>query len=579
MLRELHVQNLVVLAGASVELGEGLNTLTGETGAGKSIVVDSLGLLAGGRASNDLIRTGAEQLTVTGIFAPAGLAWKALLEEAGLEGEGEELIVRREVSRTGRNRVFLNDQPTTLRMLADLAPFLLRIHGQREELDLLSADLQRSWLDRSGGKQSGPLLEDAAQAYAEYRRLADRLEDVTGNEKLRLERLDLLRFQVNEIEAAGLEAGEDEELRAQRNLLRNAEAIEAALGGAVQLLFEDENAASQRLAHSAVLLRKIAAWQPEVEQWCAELEEVRIRTDEVAASLRRRLDGLEADPGRLDAVESRLAQIERLVRKYAPTTREILEHKEGLAEELSALEGDSKNASDLKRQAAQALAVYRKAAQALSQARSRWGEVLVERMAEELQDLGLDKARLEVSLGRRRDSGSPLSIGGEAVDFGPQGFDQVAFLFSPNPGEAAQPLAKVASGGELSRVSLALQLAAGGEGVTSRPTLVFDEVDTGVGGAVAAALGKKLQRLASGGQILAVTHLPQVASFGDRQFLVSKEVRKGRTYAQVEALAGDARTEEIARMLAGEEITEISRTHARELLASSARQGGRRKTG
>ena len=579
MLRELHVKNLAVLAGASVQLGEGLNTLTGETGAGKSIVVDSLGLLAGGRASNDLIRTGAERLSVTGIFEPSGKAWKPLLEDAGLEGDGGELIVRREVSRNGRNRVFVNDQPTTLRLLSDLAPHLLRIHGQREELSLLSGDLQRAWLDRSGGEARGPLLEGCAEAYHRYSQVAERLEKLSGNERLRFERIDLLRFQVGEIEAANLEPGEDEELRRERDQLRHAEAIEGALGGAVDHLFDAEGAVAERLARSTALLRGVASWEPEVAEWCTELDEVRIRAEEVASALRHRLEGLEASPGRLDAVEERLAQIERLILKYAPSATEILDLRRRLEEELALLEGDSDSAEGLRRQASEALADYRKAATALSEARRRWAEDLARRMAAELGDLGLAKARLEVSVGHRREKDSPLEVGGEAVEFGPLGFDQIAFLFSPNPGEAAQPLAKVASGGELSRVSLALQLAAGGEGVRSRPTLVFDEVDTGVGGAVAAALGRKLQRLASGGQILAVTHLAQVASFGDHQFLVSKRVRRGRTYAQVEPLEASAREEEIARMLAGEEVTETSRSHARELLSSSARPGRRRKAG
>ena len=579
MLRELHVKNLAVLAGASVQLGDGLNTLTGETGAGKSIVVDSLGLLAGGRANNDLIRTGADRLTVTGIFEPSGTAFMPLLEEAGLEGDEGELIVRREVSRGGRNRVFINDQPTTLRLLADLAPFLLRIHGQRDELSLLSGDLQRAWLDRSGGKGSGPLLKRCAQGYRRYAEAAQRLKNLVGNERLRFERIDLLRFQVREIEAANLEAGEDETLRQERDQLRHGEAIEAALGGAVDHLLEDEGAAAERMARSIALLRGIASWEPEVEEWCRELEDVRIRAEEVASALRQRLAGLDPSPGRLDAVETRLAAIERLMAKYAPSTGEILELQGRLAEELAALEGDSESAEELRQEASKALAEYRLAASSLSEARQRWAKALAAKMASELGDLGLDKARLEVAVGRRRERGSALEIEGEGVDFGPLGFDHVSFLFSPNPGEAAQPLARVASGGELSRVSLALQLAAGGEGTRFRPTLVFDEVDTGVGGAVAAALGRKLQRLASGGQILAVTHLPQVASFGDHQFLVSKRVRQGRTYAQVEPLAPQDREEEIARMLAGEEITEISRTHARELLSASVRPGRHRKAG
>ncbi|MCB1058528.1 MAG: DNA repair protein RecN, partial [Acidobacteria bacterium] len=551
MLRELHVRNLAVLAGASVRFTEGLNALTGETGAGKSIVVDSLSLLAGERASQELIRTGAEALTVSGVFEPAGDGWRALLEEAGLEPEGDELLVRREIGRSGRNRVFVNDQPTTLRLLTDLAPFLLRIHGQRSELGLISPELQRRWLDKSGGPAAKPLLEAAAEAYAAWSRLAERLAGLAGDQRLRWERIDLLRFQLDELESARLVAGEDDELRRERDLLRHSEAIVKALGTSVDLIFDDEDAASTRLGRSADLLGDVARWTPDADAWAAEADELRIRAEELARVLRQRLDGLEADPRRLDEVEDRLAVLERLTRKYGATGAELIELKTGLRAELDELEGDSASLEEVQKRHDQALEAYRAAAEALSRGRRQWGRQLAEAMARELGDLGLGQARLEVALEPRKRADSPLRIGGEAVEFGAEGYDQVSFLFAPNPGEEAQPLARIASGGELSRLSLALQLAAGGEGETARPVLVFDEVDTGIGGAEAAALGRKLQRLAAGGQILAVTHLPQVASFADRHFKVGKEVREGRTFARVDALATAERTEEIARMLAG----------------------------
>ena len=570
MLREIHVRNLAVLAEASVELGAGFNVLSGETGAGKSIVVDSLSLLAGARASTEMVRTGAEALTVSGVFEPEGEGWRSVLEEAGLEAEGDEVLVRREIGRSGRNRVFVNDQPTTLRLLADLAPYLLRIHGQRDELGLIEPDLQRAMLDRSGGPDAQPLLDRVAAAFEQHARLAERLERLSGDDRVRRERIDLLRFQASEIDAAKLRAGEEVELRAERDVLRNAEAITHALGTAFALLFEEEGAAVERIGKAGSLLAEVEAWEPQAAAWGAELEEARIRLTETARSLQHRLDGLEADPARLDFIEERLATLERLCRKHGGDSGAVLARRAEIEAELAELEGDAENRDELEGKVAAALAAYREAALALSKAREGWGKALTERIEGELKDLGLARARLSVALERRRRAGSPLIIDGEETDFGRDGVDQVVFLFAPNPGEPPRPLARIASGGELSRIHLALQLASRGE--SAHPTLVFDEVDTGIGGAEAAALGAKLQRLAKGGQILAVTHLPQVASHGDLHFKVSKTVDGGRTSVKVEELEGKARVEEVARMLAGKQITDTSLSHARELIAGAARK-------
>jgi DNA repair protein RecN (Recombination protein N) len=580
VLRELHVKNLAVLAAAAVEFGPGLNILSGETGAGKSIVVDSLALLSGVRATTELIRTGAEVLTVSGVFAVPGAALRGVLEGAGIEMEGDdEVLIRREIARSGRNRVFVNDQPATLRLLAELAPSLLRIHGQREELGLVDPELQRVWLDRSGGAEAERLAAEVAAAWEEHGRLAARLELLAGGERLRQERLDLLRFALAEIDAAQLAAGEETALRAEREVLRHAEAITHALGTAFALLFEEEGAAVDRLARGRSLLADVESWEPRAAEWGAELEELRIRAAEVAQALSRRVDALPADPARLDAVEERLALVERLCRKYGhgtPTTGEVLARRVEMAAELAELLGDGDDRGELAARVEAALSRYLTAALALSARRAAWGEALVGRIGAELKDLGLGKARLQVGLERRRRADSPLEIDGERIDFGPTGLDQVVFLFAPNPGEEPRPLARIASGGELSRIYLALQLAAHGEEEAISPshaaTLVFDEVDAGVGGAEAAALGKKLQRLARGGQILAVTHLPQVASHADLHFKVSKRVREGRTEVGVEALAPAERVTEVARMLAGREVTALSRSHAEELIAGAARK-------
>ncbi|HEX9669286.1 MAG TPA: DNA repair protein RecN [Thermoanaerobaculia bacterium] len=571
MLRELHVKNLAVLAEARVELEAGLNVLSGETGAGKSIVVDSLALLAGARASLDLIRTGAESLWLAGVFAPEGAGWRELLEAAGLDAEGDEVLVRREIARGGKSRVFVNDQPTTLRLLADLAPYLLRIHGQRDELGLTTPDLQREWLDRSGGEAAVPLLGRVADAWTRHARLAERLAGLEGNERARRERLDLLRFQAGEIDAARPVAGEEDDLRAERDLLRHAEAIARGLGGSLALLFDEEGAAVDRVARAHALLQEIAAWDREAGPWAAELDELRARLAEVAHGVARRLDGLEADPARLDAVEERLAVLERLFRKHGGSSAALLARRREIESELAELTGDEAGREELAARAAATLAEYREAALALSAARTAWGRVLAERMRAELADLGLGKARLAVRLERRRRAGSPLVLDGEAVEMGAEGVDQVVFTFAPNPGEEPRPLARIASGGELARLYLALQLAARVDAEEARPTLVFDEVDAGIGGAEAAALGRKLQRLARGGQILAVTHLPQVASHADAHFRVAKRVERGRTHVAVEPLDRTARVEEVARMLAGSEVTRLSLSHARELIAAAAR--------
>jgi len=576
VLRELHVRNLAVLARVAIDFGPGFNVLSGETGAGKSIVVDSLALLAGARASSDMIRSGADTLTVTGVFEPVGEGWREALAEAGVEAQEDgpqaELLLRREIQRSGRNRVFVNDQPATVRLLVDLAPWLLRIHGQREELGLVAPDLQRAWLDRFGGAEAAALLERVAAAYDQWAALQARLDEIAGDQQVRAERLDLLRFQAREIDGAGLAAGEDDELRQERGVLRHAEAIIHALGTASTLLQEDDGSAVDRLAQSEDLLEEIESWESDAGAWRGELEEARIRVEEVARTLQHRLDAIEVDPRRLDFVEERLATIERLVKKYGESAAAVLERRREIGEEIERLEGAAESKEELEERAAEALDAYRVVALELSERRAAWGEALARAVHREIAELGLEKARMAVSLERRRREGSPLVVDGTPVEPGRDGIDQVVFLFAPNPGEEPQPLAKIASGGELSRVSLGLQLATRGDEEAS-PTLIFDEVDTGIGGAQAAALGRKLRRLAASGQILAVTHLPQVASYGHRQFRVLKTVEHERTATSVASLDGDERVREVARMLAGHEVTELSLSHARELIDGAAEDG------
>ena len=572
MLRTLHVRNLAVLADVEVEFGDGLNVLTGETGAGKSIVVDSLALLAGARASTELIRSGSDALSVAGVFSPLGAAERRLLETAGLEADEDQLVVRREVHREASNRVFVNDQPVTLRLLAELTAGLLRIHTQREELGLLAPEVQRAWLDRSGGGAAAELAGGVASAHAGYRDLADRLARVSGDARQRRERLDLLRFQLGEIDAAQLTAGEEEELRRQRAVLRHAEAIGGALNAAEALLLEDEEAAAVRVARAQQRLEDIAEWLPEVPAWIEELEEARIRVQELAVALREKLQGVEVDPRQLDRIEERLSRIEPLLRKYGGGSEAVLATRDRLAAELETLDADAEGRAELESRVAAALDDFAALAARLSAKRAAWGRALARRVHRELGDLAMGKARFSVLLERQPREASPLLVAGQPVEFSEAGYDRVAFQLAANPGESAGPLSRVASGGELSRIYLALQLAVRGSGEALPATLIFDEVDAGIGGAEAAALGGKLQRLSRGGQILVVTHLPQVASHAARHLRVIKRQRSGRTEAGVERLDADGRVREVARMLAGREVTDLSLSHARELIDVAAGQ-------
>lgn len=570
MLRDLHIRNLAVVEEATIELGAGFNVLSGETGAGKSIVVDSLALLAGVRASSDQIRTGAENLGVSGIFEPSGEAWRRLLMEAGIDAEEDELMIRRQVSRSGRSRAWVNDRPVTLKLLTALAPHLLRIHGQREELGLVDPELQRTWLDSCGGEEAEKLRQRTGDAFALYREAAARLERLTGDERERQERLDLLRFQLAEIDDVRMVAGEEDGLRQERDVLRHSEAIQQALADSSELLFDKDGAAYEALSQSVQHLREVSAWEPQAGGWVEELEELRIRLAELESPLRHRLDQVEADPQRLNTIEDRLATLERLFRKHGGSSGQVLARRDELDAEIDGLTGDDATLATLRDKAEEALAKYRGAAEKLSLGRRRWSKAMAEKVAADLELLALAKARFAVELEPRRRAGSPLLVAGEPVEFSDLGWDHVVFYFSPNPGEELHPLSRVASGGELSRLYLAVQLAARGQATAEgTTTLVFDEVDAGISGAEAATLGARLRRLGQGGQVLAVTHLPQVASQADVHFKVSKEVAGGRTRTRLARLGEQGRVEEVARMLAGSEITELSLSHARELISGA----------
>ncbi|MBL8113535.1 MAG: DNA repair protein RecN [Acidobacteria bacterium] len=581
MLTSLRVRDLAVLEDVEVALAAGLTVLTGETGAGKSLVVDALSLLAGERADATLVRGGAERLVVEGVFESDDPAVAAALAEAGLDEalSAGQLVVRREVAAGGKGRLFLGGSPAAVRTLLEVMPRLLVLYGQAEARELLDPTVPRDLLDRFAGLE--PLAAEVARLFSAHRVAEAERARIAGAAADRVRRLELLDFQVNEVDAVSPRRGEDEALVRERSRLGNVERIGRLLADAGGALDSEEGGALTALAASRRALQALAEVDPAFEAEVAVLADVTERAADVARGLARALDRLEADPGRLAEVAERLDALARLKRKYGPDLDDVLRHRERIGkerDELVDLEGSLAKAEAAARVAFEA---FRRAALSLSLARAAAAPRFSAAVERHLADLAFLAARFGVRLARRADADSPFLAGDERVTFGAWGIDQVTLDFAPNPGEPPRPLSKIASGGELSRVELALAAALAAEeagrdeapgprssGARTR-TFVFDEIDTGVSGATAEAVGKKLRTLARRDQILVVTHLPQVAAQGDRHLFVSKAAQGGRTTTQVADLSGESRVDAIAAMLGGSAISEAARAQARELLASA----------
>jgi len=564
MLLELDIENYAVVEKLRISFRAGLNLLTGETGSGKSIVVDAFSLLFGARSDAGAVRSGADRARVSGVFEPAAddiLA--ATLAAAGVELEAGELIVERQILASGKSRSYVNGRPATLALLKALAPFLGDIHGQHEQQDLFSVKAQLAMLDLAAG--SAETAAEVAALYREWREADARLAELRGAEQERLRLLDLYRFQTKEIESAGLDAGEEQKLDAERLKLRNLEQLNESGAVAYDALYESSGAASERLKTARQALETLARYDKErFEPLVVSIEAARASVDDAAFDLRGYLDGLEADPGRLDSLEERLASIEKLKRKYGASIADVISYGEETAEKLAEIEASEENAAALEARREDAARRYREVAEELSRRRRAGAEKLATDVETELTALAMEKARFAVSFDD-----------GESQRFSVDGFDRIAFEVAANLGEPLRPLAQVASGGELSRITLALKtcLAPKSPRKTKKPrTLVFDEIDTGVGGRVAEALGRRLKRLSTTNQLLCVTHLPQIAGFADAHYVVGKAELDGRTFASVAELAETDRINELARMLSGSEVTKAALANAKQLI-KGARAG------
>jgi len=563
VLVELRLENYAVVDNLAVEFAPGLNLLTGETGAGKSILIDALALLLGDKASSDVIRSGADKATVSAVFEVECGAEKMvaqILENNGIDQEDESVILRREIAIAGKGRVFVNNQPATVAVLRNLAPFLATIHAQNESLLSFDAPARLRLLDLFASTDG----EATNKAFSKWGDIQARIIELERDEQDRLRMLDLWTFQAREIRDAKLGTGEDERLETEKRVLANAEKIHSAAMNAFDLLYEGEASTSASLRAAQKHIEELARYEPRFQETMATLETARISVEDVGASLRDYAGGIEASPEHLAEVEDRLAAIDRLKRKYGPRLEDVINHGVEVGRKISEMENKDEILRQLHTDLAKAAEQYLEAARVISKKRCESARKLERLVEAEINDLAMRSTfKIEVS-------GTDNQTNWTAA-----GFDQVIYMIATNPGEPLRPLEQIASGGELSRIMLALKVSVesgSGRKKTAgvQRTLVFDEIDTGIGGRAAEAVGKKLKSLSRSNQVLCVTHLPQIATFADQHYVIEKKAVAGRTRTAIHVITGQERTDEVARMLSGAKLTETSRKHAEQMLKTNA---------
>ncbi|MFP1629598.1 DNA repair protein RecN [Streptomyces sp. 5K101] len=572
----MRIRSLGVIDDAVVELSPGFTAVTGETGAGKTMVVTSLGLLLGGRADPALVRIGAKSAVVEGRIRVSGDAPAALrAEEAGAELDEGTLLISRTVSAEGRSRAHLGGRSVPVGMLSELADELVAVHGQTDQQGLLRPARQREALDRyAGDAVTGPHAKYAA-AYRRLRAVAGELDELTTRARERAQEADLLRFGLDEIAAVEPRAGEDVELAAEAERLGHAEALASAASLAHAALAgnpEDPEAvdATTLVAGAGRALDAVRAHDPALAALADRMGEISILLGDVAGELAGYADNLDADPLRLAAVEERRAALTQLTRKYGEDIAAVLAWAEQGAARLTELDGDDDRIGELTAERDALRRELAELAQALTDARTEAAARFAEAVTEELASLAMPHARVSFAI-RQTEDPDGVEVGGRTVAYGPYGVDEVELLLAPHPGAPPRPIAKGASGGELSRVMLAVEVVFAGTDPV--PTYLFDEVDAGVGGKAAVEIGRRLAKLAKSAQVVVVTHLPQVAAFADRQLLVEKTNDGSVTRSGVTALEGEDRVRELSRMLAGQEDSQTARAHAEELLAAARADG------
>ena len=559
MLVELRAENYAVIDHAIAVFGPGLNLLTGETGAGKSILVDALALLMGGKASTEIVRHGAEKAVVACVFESTPAA-EGVLEENGIDAEGNEIILRREVLSSGKGRVFVNNQPATVAVLRQLAPELALVHAQSETLASFDQTQQRILLDRFGAIST----DEVERVFEEVRAAQSKLDELLTNEQDRLRMVDLWSFQAKEIGAANLRAGEDEQLETEKRVLANAEKLYAAAMGAFDQLYEGSSSAEAALRAAGKNLDELARYDEKFNEAAQQIASARAIVGDVSTTVRDYAERIDASPERLGEIEDRLALLDRLKRKYGKTVADVMALGEDVARKLAEVEDRDETLKALRAALGKAAEAYKKAAATVSGQRKAAAAKLAKLAETEINSLAM-KVRFEISV---------ASDEREAA-WAAHGWDDVEYRIATNQGEPLKPLHEIASGGEMSRVMLALKVAVEESSAKTRKklptprTLVFDEIDIGIGGRAADAVGQKLKALGRAQQVLCVTHLPQIAAFADQHFVVEKKEDRGRTKMQIRLLDDRARTHEVARMLSGAKVTDTSLQHAAQMIATS----------
>jgi DNA repair protein RecN (Recombination protein N) len=550
MLQFLNISNIALIDDMQVEFESGLNLLTGETGSGKSIIVDALGVLIGGRFTSELIKSGAERASIEGLFSvTTNPELEVILENAGL-AVTNELIIRRELSATGRNKIFINNQLATKSLLRDLRPYLVDIHGQGDQQTLFNPETHLEILDAFAGNTS--LRSDVAEAYQRWTEVRRELDSLRHDEAEKFQLVDTLKFQITELERAQLSIGEDERLEEERRRLANVEKLTALCQSSYSRIYEDDDAALARVRQTLKEVEELGEYDSSFREYLEGLESARAVLEDLSFTLRDFSDRLEFSPARLAEIEDRLAELSRLKRKYGGSIAASLEHLARAEDRLRQIETSDERERELNATLGVARERYLELAGKLHKERVRAAKKFEQAVEKGIAEVAIDNARFQVQVLDDEDTA------------GQKGIDHTEFYFSANVGEEVKPLARVASGGEASRLMLVLKTVANGSQFPR--TIVFDEIDTGIGGRVSEAVGLKLKKLSQTNQVLCVTHQPQIARFADSHLVVQKEALKGRTQVSVGRLDKAGRVEEIARMLTGAEITDSARKHARELL-------------
>lgn len=569
MLQELSINNLALIDKARIQFGQGLNILTGETGAGKTVVVGAVNLLLGGRADASLIRSGSTKAEVQGLFTiPSAL--KSSDEKLGdILEDDDQLIIRRVISTDGKNKCYINDHMVTVATLSEIGRRLVDLHGQHEHQSLFKTSSHVDFLDKYGGKTLSELRTAFREKSETLRGLKDELAQLRGAEREMLGKKDLLQFQVGEIERAALVPGEDDELMRERDILRNAEKLYSAVAKAANALSESDEAApgTELVARAVDELRTVGNIDPELDGLIERLNGILIELEDCSQSIRDYGSTLDFPPNRLQEIEDRLALISLLKRKYGATVEEILAYMDSASKELLLCDTSGERMEKLEVAIKEAEKELAGIAAHQSETRVGAAKVFAKEVMRELADLNMPNARFEVSFSREQDNDG-LLVEDKRTKLYPNGIDKIEFMVSANKGEPPKPLTKIASGGEISRVMLALKIILAD--ADEVPTLIFDEIDTGIGGTTAMAVGQKMSILGERHQVFSVTHLPQIAGFADKHFSVVKLEVGERTNTEIVELLSDTRVSEMARLLSGNS-SDVSLKHAEEMISQAQR--------